>query len=39
MRRLLSVDEVAGYAVFLASDRAAGVTGSAVVIDGGYTAQ
>jgi 3-hydroxybutyrate dehydrogenase len=39
MRRLLSVDEVAGYAAFLASDRAAGVTGSAVVIDGGYTAQ
>ena len=39
MRRLLSVEEVAGYAAFLASDRAAGITGQAVVIDGGYTAQ
>jgi enoyl-[acyl-carrier-protein] reductase (NADH) len=25
--------------VFLASDRAAGITGAAAVIDGGYTAQ
>jgi 3-hydroxybutyrate dehydrogenase len=39
MRRLLSVEEVAGYAAFLASDAAAGITGQAVVIDGGYTAQ
>jgi 3-hydroxybutyrate dehydrogenase len=39
MRRLLSAEEVAGYAAFLASDRAAGITGQAVVIDGGYTAQ
>ncbi len=39
MRRLLSTREVADYAVFLASDKAAGITGSAVVIDGGYTAQ
>jgi 3-hydroxybutyrate dehydrogenase len=39
MRRLLSVDEVAGYAAFLASDGAAGITGQAVVMDGGYTAQ
>lgn len=39
LRRLLTVDEVAGYAAFLAGDRAAGITGSAVVIDGGYTAQ
>jgi 3-hydroxybutyrate dehydrogenase len=39
MRRLLSTREVADYAVFLASDRGAGITGSAVVIDGGYTAQ
>ncbi|MEF3306005.1 3-hydroxybutyrate dehydrogenase [Paenibacillus sp. GYB003] len=38
-RRLLSVDEVADYAVFLASDKAGGVTGQAIVIDGGYTAQ
>ncbi len=39
MRRLLSPKEVASYAVFLASEPAAGVTGQAVVIDGGYTAQ
>jgi 3-hydroxybutyrate dehydrogenase len=38
-RRLLSVQEIADYAVFLASDKARGVTGQAVVIDGGYTAQ
>jgi 3-hydroxybutyrate dehydrogenase len=38
-RRLLSVQEIAEYAVFLASDKARGVTGQAVVIDGGYTAQ
>ena len=39
MRRLLSVREVADYAVFLASDKGAGITGTAVIIDGGYTAQ
>ena len=39
MRRLLSPREVADYAVFLASDAGAGITGTAVVIDGGYTAQ
>jgi 3-hydroxybutyrate dehydrogenase len=39
MRRLLSPEEVARYAAFLASDRGAGITGQAVVIDGGYTAQ
>jgi len=39
MRRLLSTREVADYAVFLVSDRAAGITGTAAVIDGGYTAQ
>ncbi|MBO9604607.1 MAG: 3-hydroxybutyrate dehydrogenase [Paenibacillaceae bacterium] len=38
-RRLLDVGEVADYAVFLASDKAKGVTGQAVLIDGGYTAQ
>lgn len=38
-RRLLSPREVADYALFLASDRAAGVTGAAAVVDGGYTAQ
>lgn len=38
-KRLLSVEEIADYAVFLASDKAKGVTGQAVVMDGGYTAQ
>ncbi|MDN4606590.1 3-hydroxybutyrate dehydrogenase [Sporosarcina highlanderae] len=38
-KRLLSVQEIADYAVFLASDKAKGVTGQAVVMDGGYTAQ
>lgn len=38
-KRLLSVTEIADYAIFLASDKAKGVTGQAVVIDGGYTVQ
>jgi 3-hydroxybutyrate dehydrogenase len=38
-KRLLSVQEIADYALFLASDKARGVTGQAIVIDGGYTAQ
>ncbi|MCM3595936.1 3-hydroxybutyrate dehydrogenase [Metabacillus idriensis] len=38
-KRLLSVDEIADYAVFLASEKAKGVTGQAVLLDGGYTAQ
>lgn len=38
-RRLLSTQEVADYALFLLSEAAAGVTGQAVAIDGGYTAQ
>lgn len=38
-KRLLSVQEVADYAAFLASGKAQGVSGQAVVIDGGYTAQ
>lgn len=38
-KRLLNVDEVANYALFLAGDNASGITGQAVVIDGGYTAQ
>jgi 3-hydroxybutyrate dehydrogenase len=37
--RLLDVSEIADYAIFLASDKARGVTGQAVVLDGGYTAQ
>jgi 3-hydroxybutyrate dehydrogenase len=39
MRRLLQVDEVVGYALFLISDAAAAITGSVAVMDGGYTAQ
>ncbi|MFZ0370839.1 MAG: 3-hydroxybutyrate dehydrogenase [Halobacillus sp.] len=38
-KRLLSVQEVSDYTLFLASDKSQGVTGQAVVIDGGYTAQ
>ncbi len=38
-KRLLSVEEIADYAIFLCSDKAGGVTGQAVVMDGGYTAQ
>lgn len=39
IRRLLSPQEIAAYAVFLVREQAGGVTGQAVVIDGGYTAQ
>lgn len=38
-KRLLEPREVADYCLFLASGRARGITGQAVVIDGGYTAQ
>lgn len=38
-RRLLDPQEVADYALFLASEAARGVTGQAVVLDGGYVAQ
>jgi 3-hydroxybutyrate dehydrogenase len=38
-KRLLAVKEVSDYTMFLASDKASGVTGQAVVLDGGYTAQ
>ncbi|HJV47613.1 MAG TPA: 3-hydroxybutyrate dehydrogenase [Bacillota bacterium] len=38
-KRLLSVTEIADYAIFLASDKLKGVTGQAVVLDGGYTIQ
>ncbi|MFE3975454.1 MULTISPECIES: 3-hydroxybutyrate dehydrogenase [unclassified Peribacillus] len=37
--RLLDVSEIADYAIFLASDKARGITGQAVVLDGGYIAQ
>ncbi|MDR4945366.1 3-hydroxybutyrate dehydrogenase [Neobacillus cucumis] len=38
-KRLLSVTEIADYAVFLASEKGRGITGQAVILDGGYTAQ
>ncbi|TCS92364.1 3-hydroxybutyrate dehydrogenase [Hazenella coriacea] len=38
-KRLLQVKEIADYAMFIASDNAQGVTGQAIVIDGGYTSQ
>ncbi len=38
-RRLLDVSEIADYAIFLASEKGRGITGQAVVLDGGYTAQ
>lgn len=38
-KRLLDVQEIADYTMFIASDKAKGVTGQAVVLDGGYTAQ
>ncbi len=38
-KRLLDVQEIADYTLFLASNKAKGITGQAVVIDGGYTAQ
>ncbi|WP_174615134.1 3-hydroxybutyrate dehydrogenase [Virgibacillus ihumii] len=37
--RLLDVQEIADYAVFIASEKAKGITGQAVILDGGYTAQ
>jgi 3-hydroxybutyrate dehydrogenase len=39
MRRLLTVEEIARYALFLAADASGGITGQPVVIDGGYVAQ
>jgi 3-hydroxybutyrate dehydrogenase len=39
IRRLLSTTEISHYALFLASEQSGGITGQAVVIDGGYTAQ
>ncbi|WP_204955843.1 3-hydroxybutyrate dehydrogenase [Metabacillus crassostreae] len=38
-KRLLAAKEIADYAIFLASDKAKGVTGQAIVMDGGYTVQ
>ncbi len=38
-KQLVDIQEVADYSVFIASDKAKSVTGQAIVIDGGYTAQ
>lgn len=38
-KRLLAVEEIADYAMLIASERLGGVTGSTLLIDGGYTAQ
>ena len=38
-KRLLSVSEIADYAIYLFSDKAKGVTGQAALLDGGYTIQ
>jgi 3-hydroxybutyrate dehydrogenase len=38
-KRLLEVSEISDYAFFLASESSRGITGQAVVIDGGYTVQ
>ena len=38
-KRFLDVEEIADYALFLASNKAKSITGQAVIIDGGYTAQ
>lgn len=38
-RRLLDPEEISHYVLFLASEKAKSITGQAVVIDAGYTAQ
>ncbi|PIC69460.1 3-hydroxybutyrate dehydrogenase [Sporosarcina sp. P16b] len=38
-KRLLGVEEIADLALYLSSDSAKGITGQAVVLDGGYTVQ
>lgn len=37
--RLLQVQEIADYSIFLVSEKAKSITGQAAVIDGGYTVQ
>ena len=38
-RRLLSVQEISNQVLYLAADEALGITGQAIVIDGGYLSQ
>lgn len=38
-KRLLDVQEIADYALFLSSEKAKGITGQACILDGGYTVQ
>lgn len=38
-RRLIELDELTSYMLFLANEKTKGVTGQAIVIDGGYTVQ
>jgi 3-hydroxybutyrate dehydrogenase len=38
IKKLLEPSTIAGLAKFLCSDEAAGITGSALVVDGGWTA-
>ena len=37
MRRMGNPDDIAGPAMFLASDQAAFITGQTIIVDGGYS--
>lgn len=38
-KRLLEINEITDLALYIASNSARGMTGQAVILDGGYTAQ